>query len=48
MDDENTWTTIEAVEGEARTSAVAALIGDHHDKKVLEVAESLLSQGAKQ
>ena len=48
MDDHSTWTTIEEVEGKARTSAVASLIGDHRDAKVLEVAESLLSEGSKQ
>ena len=48
MDDHSTWTTIEEVEGKARTSAVASLIGDHRDAKVLEVAESLLSEGLKQ
>lgn len=48
MDDHSTWTTIEEVEGKARTSAVAALIGDHRDAKVLEVAESLLSEASKQ
>ena len=47
MDDHSTWTTIEEVEGKARTSAVASLIGDHRDAKVLEVAESLLSEGSK-
>lgn len=48
MDDHSTWTTIEEVVGKARTSAVASLIGDHRDAKVLEVAESLLSEGSKQ
>ncbi|HCE86132.1 MAG TPA: hypothetical protein DEO99_08245 [Bacteroidetes bacterium] len=48
MDDNSTWTTIEEVEGKARTSAVASLIGNHRDAKVLEVAESLLSEGSKQ
>ena len=48
MDDHSTWTTIEEVEGKARTSAVASLIGDYRDAKVLEVAESLLSEGSKQ
>lgn len=48
MDDHSTWTTIEEVEGKARTSAVASLIGNHRDTKVLEVAESLLSEGSKQ
>ena len=47
MDDHSTWTTIEEVKGKARTSAVASLIGDHRDAKVLEVAESLLSEGSK-
>ena len=47
MDDHNTWTTIEAVEGSARTSAIASLIGDEQDQKVLDVAESLLAEGMK-
>ena len=42
MDDHNTWTTIEAVEGNARRSAIASLIGDHQDQKVLDVAASFL------
>ncbi|HAB90570.1 MAG TPA: hypothetical protein DCF84_08540 [Bacteroidetes bacterium] len=47
MDDHSTWTTIEEVDGKARISAIASLIGDHRDAKVLEVAESLLSEGSK-